>query len=93
MKVMVKLYIAQFSLLTDSMGGLGVGDMRDDSAEIPFQSFKRETIVSSSGMGRDVHSLTFCPPAFLCRPRCRPPLPPPPRGALKDGFREAVVPH
>ena len=22
-----------------------------------------------------------------------PPLPPPPRGALKDGFREAVVPH
>ena len=33
------------------------GDMRDDSAEILFQSFLQETLMSSSGMGRDVHSL------------------------------------
>ena len=30
------------------------GDMRDDSAEILFQSFLQEALVSSSGMGRDV---------------------------------------
>ena len=34
------------------------GDMTDDSAEILFQSFLQEAIVSSSDMGRDVHSLT-----------------------------------
>ena len=33
--------------------------MADDSAEILFQSFLRDAIVSSSGMGRDVHSLTL----------------------------------
>ena len=31
-------------------------DMKDDSAEILFQSFLQEAIVSSSGTGRDVHS-------------------------------------
>ena len=31
------------------------GDLRDDSAEILFQSFLQEALVSSSGMGRDVH--------------------------------------
>ena len=31
--------------------------MRDYSAEILFQSFLQEALVSSSGMGRDVHSL------------------------------------
>ena len=31
--------------------------MRDDSAEILFQSFLQETRVISSAMGRDVHSL------------------------------------
>ena len=36
------------------------GDMRDDSAEILFQSFLQVALVSSSGMGRDVHSLTLC---------------------------------
>ena len=30
--------------------------MRDDSAEILFQSFLPEALVSCSGMGRDVHS-------------------------------------
>ena len=33
--------------------------MRDDSAEILFQSFLRDAIVSNSGMGRDVRSLTL----------------------------------
>ena len=31
--------------------------MRDNSAEILFQSFLQEALVSSSGMGRDVQSL------------------------------------
>ena len=38
-------------------------------------------------MGRDVHSLMLSVQHFLCRPRRRPPS----RGALKDGFGEAVV--
>ena len=33
------------------------GDMRDDSAEIFFQSFLQEIFVSSCGTGRHVHSL------------------------------------
>ena len=33
------------------------GDMRNDLAEILFQSFLQEAPVSSSGMGRDDHSL------------------------------------
>ena len=33
------------------------GDTRDDSAEILFQSFLREAIVSHFGMSRDIHSL------------------------------------
>ena len=32
-------------------------DMWDDSAEILFQSFLQQALVSSSGMGRDVHFL------------------------------------
>ena len=46
-------------------------DTRDDSAEIIFQSFLREALVSSSGMGRDGHSLTLSIHHFLCRPRPR----------------------
>ena len=34
------------------------GDMRDDSAEILFQSFLQEVLVSRSGIGRAFHSLT-----------------------------------
>ena len=45
------------------------GDMTDDSAEIFFQSFLQEAIVSSSGMGRDVYALTLSIQHFLCRPR------------------------
>ena len=50
--------------------------VRDDSAEILFQSFLQEALVSSSGMGRDVHSLMLSKQHFLCRhgvahpPRC-----------------------
>ena len=47
------------------------GDMRDHSAEIFFQSFLQETLVSS-GMGRDVHSLMLSIQHFLCRPRRHP---------------------
>ena len=49
------------------------GDVRDDSAEIFFQPFRKEAIVSSSGMGRDIHSLMLSIQHFLCRPRRRPP--------------------
>ena len=58
--------------------------MSDDSAEILFQSFPQEALVSSSGMGRDVHSLILSIQHFLCRP-------PTLQGALKDGFGKAVV--
>ena len=41
------------------------GNMMDDSAEILFQSFLRETTVSDTGMGRGVRSLTdVVHPAF-----------------------------
>ena len=53
-----------------------VGGMMDDSAEILFQSFLLEVLVSGSGMGRDVHSLMSSIQHW---------------GALKDGFGEAVV--
>ena len=49
------------------------GDMSDDSAEIILQSFLQEAIVNSSGMGREVHSLTLSIQHFLCPPWCRSP--------------------
>ena len=39
--------------------------MRDDSAEILFQSFLQETIVSSSAMGGDVDCLMLYSQHFL----------------------------
>ena len=48
------------------------GDMRDHSAEILFQSFLRDIIVSSSDIGRDVHSLASSSQHFLCRSWRRP---------------------
>ena len=49
-----------------SLDRLGLqGDMRDDSAEMLFQSFLQEALVSSYGMGRDVHSLMSVQ-HFLC---------------------------
>ena len=53
--------------------GEGGEDMRDDSAEILFQSFLQEELVSSSGMGMDAHSLMLSIQNFLCRPRRCPP--------------------
>ena len=42
------------------------GDMRDLSAEILFQPFLQEALVSSSGMGRNVHFLMLSIQHFLC---------------------------
>ena len=56
--------------------------MRDDSAAMLFQSFLHQALVGSSGMGRDVVH-----PAFLLPTTASPTL----KGALKDGFGEAVV--
>ena len=52
---------------------------RDDSTEILFQSFLQEALVSSSGMGRDVHPLMLPIQHF-----------PTLKGALEDGFGEVV---
>ena len=50
-------------------GGEVGGNMTDYSAEILFQSFLQEAIVSSSYMGRDVHSLIFSTQHFFsCLP-------------------------
>ena len=56
--------------------------MRDDSAEILFQSFLREVIVSGSAMGRNVPPSILSFQHVLCRSRRQPTLP----DALKDGF-------
>ena len=59
--------------------------MRDDSAEI--LSFLQETIATSSGMGRNIHSLMLSIQHFICRRRRRPSSKVP----LGMVFREAVV--
>ena len=66
------------------MCGGGGGDTRDDSAEILFQSFLQEALLSSSG--RDVHSLMLSIQHLLCRPRRRLPS-----NCLEGWFGEAVV--
>ena len=58
----------------------------DDSAEILFQSFLLEAIVSSSGTGRDVH-LGDVHSAFPLPTTASPTL----QGDPKTDFREAVV--
>ena len=64
------------------------GDMRDDLAEVLFQSFLRKANVSGSGTDRDVHALTLSIQHLLCRPgRHQPSF----QGALRDGFRGAVL--
>ena len=60
------------------MQSRGLGDVykrqiRDDSAEIFFQSFLQEALVGISVMGGDVHNLMLSIQHFLCRPRRRPP--------------------
>ena len=64
-------------------------DTRVDSAEILFQSFLQKALVSNSGMGRNVHSLMLSiqHPCHPLPTTASPTL----QGALKDGFREAVV--
>ena len=65
--------MAQFSSV-QSLDWLGHwGDMRDDSAEILFQSFLQEALVSSSSMGRYVHSLMLSIQHFSCWPQHHPP--------------------
>ena len=62
--------------------------MRDDLAEVLFQSFLRKANVSGSGTDRDVHALTLSIQHLLCRPgRHQPSF----QGALRDGFRGAVL--
>ena len=61
----------QFSPLTDLIWSFW--KVMNDSDEIRFQSFLQEALVSSSSMGRDVHSLMLSIQHFLCRPRRRPP--------------------
>ena len=53
----------QFSSVPDWLGHRG--EMKDDSAEILFQSFLQEAVVSSSDMGSDVHSLILSVQHFL----------------------------
>ena len=62
----------EFSPSTDRVVG-GWRDVRDDSAEILFESSLLEALVSSSGMGRDVRSLMLSTEHFLYRPCRRPP--------------------
>ena len=61
-----------------SLDQLGLqGELRDDWAEIFFQSFLQEAIVSCSGLGRDVHSLMLSIQNLLCwlwhHPPCKVP--------------------
>ena len=53
--------LVQFSSVPWLIGSYGCVcvSIRDDSAEILFQSFLQKVLVSSSGMGRKVHSLMF----------------------------------
>ena len=64
------------------------GDMsKNGSAEILYQSFMREAIMNSSGIGWDVHSSEVVHPAFSL-PTTAPQTF---KDALKDGFGKCVV--
>ena len=67
--------------------------MKDDSTEIFFRSFLREAIVSSSGLGRDVHSLMLSIQHFLCRPRLCPSYKVPWIRVLERLSRRATCPN
>ena len=56
----------QFSSVQSLSGFDRPGDMTDDSAEILFLCFLQEALVSSSGIGSDVHSLMLSIQHFLC---------------------------
>ena len=61
--------------------------MTDHSAEILFQCFLQETIVSSSGMGQRCALLDVVHPAFPLPTKASPTF----HGALKDDSGKAVV--
>ena len=67
-------------------------DTKDASAEILFRSFLHKAVVSSSGMGRDVHSLLLSIHHFLCRPRRRLPSNVPRRMDLERQSWRATCP-
>ena len=80
-----------FSPLTDwIVGGAegGGGGMKDDTAEILFQSFLQEALVSSFWHGQGCPLFDVVHPAFPLPTRASPTL----KDAPKDGFVEAVVP-
>ena len=56
----------------DRLGHLGGHEERFNKDPLPFFSSAWGPM-SSSGMGRDVHSLILSIQLFLCLPRCRPP--------------------
>ena len=78
------MYLVQFSLLTDSIfwRTWGTNQQRFSSS-----FYLQEAIVSTSCMGRDVHSLTLVHLSFPLQTASSPTL----QGALKDGLGEAVV--
>ena len=61
--------------------------MRDDSAEILFQSFLQEALVGSSGLGLGCPLFDVVHPTFPLPTPASPTL----QAAVKDGFGEAVV--
>ena len=74
----IKEYCASVSVSVQSLDRSGrQGDVRDDSAEILFQSSLQEAVVGSSRMGRDAHSFDVVHSAF--------PLPTL-QGVLTDGL-------
>ena len=97
MMMIMMMMIKQFSFFLKTFSSarsfdrLGrQGDMRNHSAEIPFQSFLRDIIVSSSDIGRDVHSLASSRQHFLCRPGRRPPSKVP-RGMVWESLLRRVT--
>ena len=82
--------ISQFSLVQSlDWWGHQVGH-EGQFPEILFQSDLQEALASSSGMGRDVHSLMLSIQHFLCLPRRRPPSKVP-RGMFLESLSRRVT--
>ena len=77
----------QFSPLTDWVVGGGGGGMRDDSAELLFQSFLQEALVSSFWHGQRCPLFDVVPQAFALPTTASPTL----QGALKDDIAESSM--
>ena len=80
----------QFNPSTDRVVG---GTLQTIWLEILFESFQQEAIVSSSGMGRNVHSSVFSIQHFLCCPRRFPPSKVPWRTVLERLSRRVTCPN